>query len=179
MLPLLILVVPPTAIGGGYLSWSAGQKLVLATASSSSSTSSSSTDDEAPPNTLASNVAGLAALAGTYGAAEYFMGQSESSGGAAQGSGSTGSGNISKSGTSTATATGNGTIKKGPSVAGSSGGGKFVQPKSVGDLLSRIGPPVLMRLGAASFAFFCAGAVQTVVASKSLAKEERRQTKQK
>lgn len=171
MLPLLILVVPPTAIGGGYLSWSAGQKLILATASS---TSSSSTDDEAPPNTLASNLAGLAALAGTYGAAEYLLGQSESSGGVSQGSGSAGSGTISKSGTSTTTATATG---KGPSVAGG-GGGKFVQPKSVGDLLSRIGPPVLMRLGAASFAFFCAGAVQTYVASRS-SEKERRQTKQK
>ena len=182
MLPLLILVVPPTAIGGGYLSWSAGQKLILATASSSSSTGSrTSSTDEAPPNTLASNLAGLAALAGTYGAAEYLLGQSESSGGVSQGSGSAGSGTISKSGTSssTATATGNGATKKGPSVAAGGGGGKFVQPKSVGDLLSRIGPPVLMRLGAASFAFFCAGAVQTYVASKSLAKEERRQTKQK
>ena len=151
MLPLLILVVPPTAIGGGYLSWSAGQKLILA----ADNTSSAQVDDEAPPNTLASNVAGLASLAGTYGAAEYMLGRSESSGGAA-------------------TATG-----KGPNVAGSGdgggggGGGKFVQPKSVGDLLSRIGPPVLMRLGAASFAFFCAGAVQTYVASRSLAKKER------
>ena len=147
MLPLLILVVPPTAIGGGYLSWSAGQKLILA----ADNTSSAQVDDEAPPNTLASNVAGLASLAGTYGAAEYLLGRSEISGGAA-------------------TATG-----KGPTVAGSgaTGGGKFVQPKSVGDLLSRIGPPVLMRLGAASFAFFCAGAVQTYVASRSLAKKER------
>lgn len=172
MLPLLILVVPPTAIGGGYVSWTAGQKLILATASGGSS---SSLPDDAPPNTLASNVAGLAALAGTYGIAEYFMGQSESSAaGATQGSSSSGSGDISKSGTSSITGTATG---KGPSVAGG-GGGKFVQPKSVGDLLSRIGPPVLMRLGAASLAFFCAGAVQTYVASRSLAKEER-QTKQK
>ena len=140
----------------------AGQKLIL---------TASSLPDDAPPNTLASNLAGLAALAGTYGAAEYFMGQSESStGGAAQGSSSSssGSGNISKSGTSSTTAA----TGKGPSVAGG-GGGKFVQPKSVGDLLSRIGPPVLMRLGAASFALFCAGAVQTYVASRSSEKEMR------
>ena len=169
MLPLLILVVPPTAIGGGYLSWSAGQRLILAAASSSTSPSA----DEAPPNTLASNVAGLATLAGTYGAAEYVLGQSESAGGVAQGStsSSTGSGNISKSGTSGTCSTATASVsQKGPTAAG---GGKFVQPKSMGDLLSRIGPPVLMRLGAASFAFFCAGAVQTYVASRSSVKERR------
>ena len=153
MLPLLILVVPPTAAGGGYLSWSAGQRLILLDGGTRSSTSSSPSAcaDEAPPNTLASNVAGLAALAGTYGAAEFLLGRSERSG--------------TPHTKTTASAAGAG------GGGGGGGGGKFVQPKGIGDLLSRVGPPVLMRLGAASFAFFCAGAVQTYVASRSLEQE--------
>ena len=156
MLPLLILVVPPTAAGGGYLSWSAGQRLILLAGGktrtrSCTSSSPSAYADEAPPNTLASNVAGLAALAGTYGAAEYLLGRSERSG--------------TPHTKTTASAAGAG------GGGGGGGGGKFVQPKGIGDLLSRVGPPVLMRLGAASFAFFCAGAVQTYVASRSLEQE--------
>ena len=164
MLPLLILVAPPTAAGGGYLSRSAGQRLILLDGGTRSSTSSSPSAcaDEAPPNTLASNVAGLAALAGTYGAAEYLLGRSEPSGGA-HGSTSSSSGTFHTKTTASAAGTGGG--------GGGGGGGKFVQPKGIGDLLSRVGPPVLMRLGAASFAFFCAGAVQTYVASRSLEKE--------
>jgi len=140
MLPLLILVVPPTAIGGGYLSWSAGQRLLLA-----------GLDDAAaaPPSTWGSNVAGLAALAGTYGVVESSLGRWEST---------------SRSGAH-------------HGASGSSGGPKFVQPKSVGDLMSRIGPPVLARLGAASFAFFCAGAVQAYVTSRSLAAKEEQPNK--
>jgi hypothetical protein len=40
----------------------------------------------------------------------------------------------------------------------------YVPPQNIGEAFQRVGRPVLMRVGAASVAFFCAGAAQTYVA---------------
>ena len=137
MLPLLILIVPPTVLGGGYVSWSAGQKLALP----------SSRSEDPPPDTFASYSAGLTALGGAYGLAEFALGKFEIGNPATHHSGEGGAAGAKAD------------IRN---AAGS--GNKFVQPKSVGELLGRVGPPVLLRLGAVSMAFFCSGAVQSYVA---------------
>jgi len=43
----------------------------------------------------------------------------------------------------------------------------YVPPKSVGEVFQRVGRPILMRVGAGSVAFFCAGAAQTYVALRN------------
>jgi len=42
----------------------------------------------------------------------------------------------------------------------------FQPPQTLGEVYQRMGRPILARLGAGSIAFFCAGAIQTYVASK-------------
>ena len=46
------------------------------------------------------------------------------------------------------------------------GPGKYVPPKDMAELARRVLPPITLRLGASSVAFFCAGALQTYVALK-------------
>lgn len=43
----------------------------------------------------------------------------------------------------------------------------YVPPQSVGEAFQRVGRPVLLRLGAASIAFFAAGITQTYVACRN------------
>ena len=44
--------------------------------------------------------------------------------------------------------------------------GNYVPPQSLKELFQKAGKPALVRLGAASLAFFCSGAVQTHLALK-------------
>mmetsp|Transcript_64 Transcript_64/g.132 ORF Transcript_64/g.132 Transcript_64/m.132 type:complete len:158 (-) Transcript_64:882-1355(-) len=149
MLPLLILVVPPTVIGGGYVSWSAGQNFML---------KRSSLESSPPSDTLTSYGSGILTLGITYGLAEVVFAYI---------------GGTTAIATTAASSSSSSSAASGHARPSGGGGkltaGRYVPPKSAGDLLGRVGPPVLMRLGAASFAFFCAGAVQTYVASSSAA----------
>jgi len=43
----------------------------------------------------------------------------------------------------------------------------YQPPQTMGEVFQRMGRPLLMRVGAGSVAFFCAGIVQTIVASGS------------
>ena len=126
MLPLLILVVPPSVAAGSYLSWSLGQYTVVRYRNLAG-----------PPtaHSFASYASGFVALGGTYGAIEVAFSKFEES----------------SSGSDV-----RGGVKEKP---------KFEPPKSIGEAVGKMGPPVLKRLGAASVAFFCAGVVQLCVAS--------------
>ena len=129
MLPLLILVVPPSVAAGSYASWSLGQRVVVVSRRLS----------DPPEDTFASYSSGLVALAGTYGAFEFALSQGEF-------------------------ATKESSVSQKASARRKA---KFEPPKTIGDLVGRIGRPVLMRLGGAYAAFFCAGLLQTYVASSS------------
>lgn len=123
MLPLLILIVPPFLVGGSYLMWYSGQKMVL----------SQTKRLTPPPQSTASYSAGIASLVGTYGllSAVFFHNADKTTPTAA-------------------------TEKK-----------VYVPPKNFADVFQRVGRPVLMRAGAGSVAFLCAGAAQTYVALRN------------
>lgn len=57
MLPLLFLIVPPSVVGGSYLAWYSGQKVVL----------SRTKLLEPPPQSAASYFCGVSTLVVTYG----------------------------------------------------------------------------------------------------------------
>mmetsp|Transcript_17513 Transcript_17513/g.26073 ORF Transcript_17513/g.26073 Transcript_17513/m.26073 type:complete len:149 (-) Transcript_17513:347-793(-) len=139
MLPLLILVVPPTVIGGSYGMWYSGQKLVLLSSYQQHSTKKLTTVP--PPQSSASYAAGLITLGGTYGLLQSIT----------LGVGDSAVSSFSASSQSTKTKV---YIKE----------GGYQPPQTLAELKSRIGAPLLKRMGIASIAFFVAGSVQTYVA---------------
>jgi hypothetical protein len=139
MLPLLILIGVPSAVGTCYVMWDQGQKLVI----------SANNLSDPPAQSAMSIFAGVGALFGAYGLGGKGIRFLEDATAAASES------NISAAAKSSSTTTTT-TAKK-----------AFVAPQGVGDMMQRAGRPLLFHTMAASAAFFAAGAVQTQVAAWS------------
>jgi hypothetical protein len=116
MLPLLILIVPPSIAGGSYVMWYSGQQVVLRRKQLA----------EAPPQSAASYTTGIMTLVGTYGLQSFAF----------------------------------------PDAQTKITQGGYVPPQSIGEVFQRVGRPIVLRLGASSAAFFCAGVVQTYVTTR-------------
>lgn len=129
MLPLLILVVPPTVAGGCYISWSTGEALILKRYRVSSP----------PPQSAGTYTAGLLTLAGAYSFQSALIHRLEQSGADISPTAGNNRGNQNKS---------------------------YVPPQNFAEVV-QFSRPMMVRLGAAGVAFFCAGAVQTYISLPS------------
>ena len=156
-----VTLAPPTALASGYYLWHCGQDFALSSSlvshhipQTATSTKTIHYDITPPPQSILSYISGIATLSGSYLALDHCIHKWEVS--------------SSLSSTSTKPQTPSSSVqqnskyflphKASPSQA-------FRPPQTVPELMERLGPPLLSRLGAASFSFFCAGAVQTYVAS--------------
>ena len=143
MLPVLILVVPPTAAGGSYGCWYMGQQTAL----SLFRPSAGRRITDVPSQTTGSYIAGLAALAGTFALQSSQFHRLEN----------------------TATTTANSTKKRIPASKAyvpphkQAHSHQFQPPKTMGEFFQKMGRPVLIRAGAGGIAFFCSGMVQTLI----------------
>lgn len=164
MLPILVLTVPPIIGGGGYVCWSQGQNLVLdsmgsagsgSAGSSASSMVLSPSKSNVPDHSVGSFTAGILTLFGSYnlafaGLAATFLTQEDLS---------------SASSKSSAGAAG-ASISMGDKQDMKKFQQNYKPPQSLQEFFQRAGRPGMVRVGAAGFAFFCAGAAQTIVAMK-------------
>jgi hypothetical protein len=174
MLPLIILVVPPSVAGGGYACWYLGQQTALSLFQSSkiridagngngngngNTTRSSTTSTVPSQQSTGSYIAGLATLGGMYGLQSSQFHRLE---------------DTPKPNSHTQTQMGH---TKRTSAAEKSRTAyvpphkqaqshQFQPPKSMAEAFQRMGRPVLMRAGAGGIAFFCSGIVQTLVTTR-------------
>lgn len=137
---------PPTALISGYYLWYSGQQFVMTRCPLPSLRFTAMPSSQPPPQTLGSYTAGLITVGGTYFVLEHLIQQTEVSGAA------------NNPGTTTSSPRHVIPHKAPPHQA-------FQPPQTIEELIQRLGPPLLSRLGALSFSFFCAGAVQTYVAA--------------
>uniref|UniRef100_A0A6S8TYM2 Uncharacterized protein n=1 Tax=Chaetoceros debilis TaxID=122233 RepID=A0A6S8TYM2_9STRA len=170
MLPILVLTVPPVVGGGGYVCWSQGQNFILNSMGSAGngkgnagqSTSSMvllTSTSNAPDQSIGSFAAGIVTLFGSYnlaftGLAAAILPKKELSSVSAPAKPSTSTG----AGASNSTSGNKKSIKKFQQ--------NYKPPQSMQEFFQKAGRPGLVRVGAAGFAFFCAGAAQTIVALK-------------
>mmetsp|Transcript_26349 Transcript_26349/g.36967 ORF Transcript_26349/g.36967 Transcript_26349/m.36967 type:complete len:180 (-) Transcript_26349:578-1117(-) len=164
MLPALaILILPPTFGGSAYFCWYQGQQLVLRQRILK--------DPIEQQSSFTSYAAGIGSLGVMYGLQRklifpYFDGVHEQQ--LTQHLGS--SQESSPSTTTPPKKYKHKTTKVSTTIGHKQHNNKttaksFVPPQNLGDVYRRIGPPVLVRLGAASIAFFMAGIIQTYVES--------------
>ena len=142
-----VTLAPPTALAAGYVLWNSGQSIALKRLQIDV--------DTPPPQTFLSYGVGFATLGGVYLGLDNMIQQME-----AKASGSKSSPQIN-------TASSHFLPHKAPQQA-------FRPPQTVQELIERLGPPLLSRIGAASFSFFCAGIVQTYVANAVQPIQDRR-----
>ena len=177
-------LAPPTALVSGYYLWHCGQNFALSSSwlphvnrqKMTSSTKMIHTGDvhvlEPPPQSIMSYLTGIATLSGSYLVLDHCIHKWEVSSSSSPARTVARSNNTQQrtgsSSSSALSSTNNTIIQKDskyflPHKASPSQ--MFRPPQTVKELMERLGPPLLSRLGAASFSFFCAGAVQTYVAS--------------
>ena len=161
-----VTLAPPTALASGYYLWHCGQDFALSSSLLSHHPIPQTAmpakrihyDVNPPPQSILSYMSGIATLSGSYLALDHCIHKWEVS----SSSSSTTTTTTTKPQTSSSIIQQNSKYflphKASPSQA-------FRPPQTVSELMERLGPPLLSRLGAASFSFFCAGAVQTYVAS--------------
>lgn len=157
-----VALAPPSALAAGYYLWHCGQNFVMSRSSFSQFQQAGGKvlyDLKPPPQSFLSFGSGIATLSGSYLALDHCIHRLETA---------------SASTTSTSSTTGGAAAKQtAASVQQTSKyflphkaapGQAFRPPQTVTELMERLGPPLLSRLGAVSFSFFCAGVVQTYVA---------------
>eukprot|EP00978_Attheya_sp_CCMP212_P010338 scaffold24970_cov34-Attheya_sp.AAC.4 len=173
MLPLLILVVPPSVVGGSYWMWYQGQQFVLRQWRNPRDTTSMLQQQQqqqivlSNPNPTSTSIqsfaAGGVAWVGAYGLQSKFLFPFFQ--------------DTTKTETTTTTkptakpkpkpTTNTPSLKKPPHtrvttiLPNKKQPLLFVPPKNMSELFHRAGRPVLLRLGAICVSFFCAGAAQT------------------
>mmetsp|Transcript_2913 Transcript_2913/g.4404 ORF Transcript_2913/g.4404 Transcript_2913/m.4404 type:complete len:154 (+) Transcript_2913:53-514(+) len=152
MLPLLILVVPPSVAGGSYGSWYLGQQTALLLTSTSRTSSAPPLD--APSQSTASYISGIVTLVGAYGLQCTQFSRLESD---------------ADPNRHTPTKVHKGNSQEHPKFVPphkKASTAQFQAPQNVAEAFERVGRPMLIRAGAGGVALFCAGVVQTVVATK-------------
>mmetsp|Transcript_7676 Transcript_7676/g.7234 ORF Transcript_7676/g.7234 Transcript_7676/m.7234 type:complete len:160 (-) Transcript_7676:123-602(-) len=156
MLPLLILVVPPSLAGGGYACWYLGKNTALTLFQSSKRTSLTSASSSSEQSTQ-SYMAGMTTLVVVYGlqSSQFHRLVKDTSKSRTQAK-------IRESGVKNR---GNSTAYVPPHKQPRSQ--QFQPPKSMNDAFRRMGRPVLMRAGAGGIALFCSGIFQTFVVIRS------------
>ena len=162
MLPVLILIVPPSVAGGGYATWYLGQQAALSLTALSSRNKRNDADHEIA-YTTGSYIAGIATLGSAYGILSSRFHLLEYAG-AKQMEENT---NVTMRSHSSSKHVGSGR-KAGyefipPHKQAQSQ--QFQPPKTMSEAIQRMGRPVLIRAGAGCIAFFCSGLVQTLVAT--------------
>jgi hypothetical protein len=159
MLPLLILVVPPSVVGGSYWMWYQGEQFVLHQWGNPRDTTIVAQQPFVSHSNTASSsvqsfVVGGVAWVGAYGLQSqflfpFFQDTPKPT-------------TINTKPTSCSTSS----LKKPQQTNATTKLPKnqpltFVPPKNMSELFHRAGRPVLLRLGAICVSFFCAGAAQT------------------
>lgn len=166
MLPILLLVVPPTVVGGGYACWYIGQQTALSLLLPSASYSNGSANDNqiqqpaamATTKTIGNYIVGIGTFASVYGLQSMFF----SDDGGSSNRSSAHTMDLSKQvnnnkSTSTASKSSNKFIPPHKRKLQD----QFQPPKSMGEAFKRMGRPILIRSGSVGVAFFFAGVVQT------------------
>lgn len=138
MLPVLILIVPPSIIGGGYGFWCFGHSTALSLfQQTAKSVPGAAKPSPSPPHSqcAGSYAAGLSTCVGTYALLGSQFHRVEGAAGA----------------------------QYVPSHKRTTPA-QFHPPKTVAEAFQRVGKPLLLRAGAGGAALFCAGLAQTFVA---------------
>ena len=140
MLPLL--VISPSVVISGYVCWYQGQHLVLTNHYNQSNIAA----DEVPDQSFKSYIIGLTALGCAYYAQSLVFPFIEG-------------GTILRRELKEHVSSQRFTVhnKEG-------GPGRYMPPKDFLELAKKVVPPIALRVGASSIAFFCAGIVQNYVA---------------
>lgn len=140
MIPILMISIPPVAVGGGYACWSFGEYSVLKLKQVTHS----------PPQTLASFFTGATSFMCSYGLQSMmFINENHKS--------TKNDMAIDKDETQSKL------LKSRIPVHKQSSSLHYQPPKSLKEVFHRIGRPLIMRLAAGGVSFFCAGIVQTLV----------------
>eukprot|EP00979_Chaetoceros_neogracilis_P002699 scaffold437_cov288-Chaetoceros_neogracile.AAC.49 len=159
MLPVLLLVVPPSVAGGGYACWFLGQQTALSlknvndSNNNNNSNINSNSNKPLQPLVKSSSGAGsytaaIVTLAGVYGALSTQFPNDPDKGK-----------DLAAKAKDKNTTAGSHFIP--PHKQAQSA--QFQPPKSFAEAFQRVGRPMIVRAGAGGVALFCAGIVQTLV----------------
>mmetsp|Transcript_22388 Transcript_22388/g.33128 ORF Transcript_22388/g.33128 Transcript_22388/m.33128 type:complete len:159 (+) Transcript_22388:181-657(+) len=155
MLPVLLLVLPPSIAGGGYACWFLGHQTAHSFLSDGS-------NKPATPliNSGASYATAVGAFAGVYGALSTQFPRHQETGEGKDLAKTKQKASVSVSESKKSFVPPH---KKAQSE-------QFQPPKTIAEAFRRYGRPMVFRAGAVGVAFFCAGTLQTVVANKNAGK---------
>ena len=153
MLPVLILIVPPSVLGGGYACWHVGQQ---AATSITKGTEYDMLHISNINHSTGSYMAGIGSMLGIYGIISSQFVRLEDTN-------TNTSTKTSINNTKTKTSTHHIHIPPHKQTKAH----QFQPPKTIQEAFQRMGRPVLIRAGAGSIAFFCGGLVQMLVSSAS------------
>lgn len=159
-----VTLAPPTALACGYYLWHSGQSFALTYGGSVPINEQGDNDNKRfrydirtpPPQSFLSYTAGIITLSGMYLSQDRLIQQWEA--GCSKTANNAASSSPQQHPHQTTPTNSKYFLPhKAPHQA-------FRPPQTVQELMERLGPPLLSRLGAASLSFFCAGVVQTYVA---------------